>query len=152
MYTGALPDVMWTSFSSSSTVFSCLRVEVISTVVPRYLLKRPASMRFMSSRVLHSVSSLQGDVTSHRLLWYLLHEVYRSVIPQPSKYRILNLLEALPRSLQITRGIIVQPLRMLVNIQLPLVPAHILPLHYVLPQYLCYALRMFNSLGCFDGT
>lgn len=76
-----------------------------------------------------------------------LHKVVHS-----SEYRVLDLLETLPRSLQIARCIIVQSLRMLMDIQFVLLPTHVLPLNEILPQDLRHALCMLNSLRCFYGS
>lgn len=70
------------------------------------------------------------------------------------KLTLLNLPKTLPRPLQRRRRLIIQPLRMLVDIQFIFLPdvAHPFPLHNIFPQNLCDALRVFDSLRGFDGA
>ena len=108
--------------------------------------------------------------TAHRVLATELSSSERI-----SERRTLHLLKCLRRPLQLARGIVVEFLRVLMDVQFipvppiagsvqpipnnkyanssssPILP-HILPLHHVLPQNLRHALRMLDGLGGLDAA
>jgi hypothetical protein len=66
-----------------------------------------------------------------------------------SEHRVLDILEALHTPLHLLRRFIIPSLRMLMDFQLVFISTHMLALHNVLAQDVCYALGMLERLAGF---